>query len=53
MPYVIRKNFNDYSVVNLFNGHVFSKHTTLSRAKKQMEILERINEPNLKFLAYK
>lgn len=41
MPYSIIKHFNDYSVVNPFTGHIYSKHTTFNRAKKQMEILSR------------
>ena len=39
MPYLIVKNFNDYSVVNPISHHIYSKHTTLNRAKKQMEHL--------------
>jgi hypothetical protein len=53
MPYVIQKNFNDYSLVSLFSGKVYSKHKTLSRAKKEMEILKSLHEPNLTFLFYK
>ena len=55
MPYLIVKNFNDYSVINPISQHVYSKHTTLNRAKKQMGILERLNEPNniIKFINYK
>ena len=55
MPYLIVKNFNDYSVVNPISHHIYSKHTTLNRAKKQMGILERLNEPNniIKFINYK
>ena len=55
MPYLIVKNFNDYSVVNPISHHIYSKHTTLNRAKKQMGILQQINEPNniIKFINYK
>jgi hypothetical protein len=37
MPYVITKNFSDYSVINPISGHIYSKHTTFNRAKKQLE----------------
>ena len=37
MPYLVVKNFNDYSVINPTSGHIYSKHTTLNRAKKQLE----------------
>ena len=55
MPYKIVKNFSDYSVINPLTGHKYSKHTTLNRAKKQMEILEKYSEPNqiIKFINYK
>ena len=36
---MIIKNFNDYSVMNMLTGHLYSKHTTFNRAKKQLEIL--------------
>ena len=54
MPYVITKNFSDYSVINPISGHIYSKHTTLNRAKKQLGLLERL-EPNniIKFINYK
>ena len=55
MPYLVVKNFNDYSVINPISGHIYSKHTTLNRAKKQLNILEQYNEPNkiIKFINYK
>ena len=55
MPYMITKNFSDYSVVNPSSGHVYSKHTTFNRAKKQLGILQSVNEPNhiIKFINYK
>jgi len=55
MPYMIIKNFNDYSVVNPISGHIYSKHTSLNRAKKQSGILERLYEPTniIKFINYK
>ena len=45
---VVLKNFNDYSVINLTTGHILSKHTTLNKAKKQMEILKQIEPKFLK-----
>lgn len=42
MPYIVTKHFGDYSVINPFSGHMFSRHTTLNRAKRQMEILQKI-----------
>ncbi len=42
MPYEIIKNFSDYSVMNPLTGHLYSKHTTFNRAKKQMEILSKL-----------
>jgi len=48
MPFVVLKNFNDYSVINLTTGHILSKHTTLNKAKKQMEILKQIEPKFLK-----
>jgi len=47
-PFVVLKNFNDYSVINLTTGHILSKHTTLNKAKKQMEILKQIEPKFLK-----
>lgn len=38
MPYSIIKNFNDYSVVNTLTGHLYSKHTTFNRAKKELDL---------------
>jgi hypothetical protein len=42
MPYIVTKHFGDYSVINPFSGHMFSRHSTLNRAKRQMEILQKI-----------
>lgn len=55
MPYVIIKNFSDYSVINPVSGHIYSKHTTLNRAKKQLSLFESLYEPNhiIKFINYK
>ena len=38
MPYSIIKNFNDYSIIDTSTNHIYSKHTTFNRAKKQMDI---------------
>lgn len=38
---MIVKNFADYSVLNPLTGHLYSKHTTFNRAKKQLEILSK------------
>jgi hypothetical protein len=37
MPYIIVKNFNDYSIVNSLSGHTYSKHNTLNKTKKELE----------------
>jgi hypothetical protein len=47
MPYIITKNFSDYSVINPTSGHIYSKHTTFNRAKKQLAVLTNVDE-NLK-----
>ncbi len=39
MPYMIVKHFNNYSVINPLTHHIYSKHTTLNRAIKQLVIL--------------
>ena len=38
MPYSIIKNFNNYSIVDSSTGHLYSKHITFNRAKKEMDI---------------
>jgi len=50
MPYIIAKNFSDYSVVNPISGHVYSKHTTFNRAKKQLSVLTNVEENLKKYL---
>lgn len=39
MPYSIIKNFNDYSIIDTSTNHIYSKHTTFNRAKKQIYFL--------------
>lgn len=42
MPYVIKKHAHGWSVVNHQTGHIYSKHTTEEKAKKQRKLLEAI-----------
>ena len=46
MPYTIRKlpNQNKYRVKNKETGKIFSHHTTLSNAKKQVRLLESLEK---------
>jgi hypothetical protein len=50
MPYIIAKNFSDYSVVNPISGHIYSKHTTFNRAKKQLAVLTNVDESLKQYL---
>ena len=43
MPYLIIKQGNTYAVKNTHTGQLKSKHTTLTKAKAQIRLLNMIN----------
>ena len=43
MPYIIIKKGNTYAVKNKITGRYMSKHTTLSKAKSQIRLLNNLN----------
>ena len=46
MPYSIVKHGNTYAVKNTHTGQFKSKHTTLTKAKAQVRLLNTINNLN-------
>ena len=47
MPYTIKGSKNNFHVVNTSSGKIFSKGTTLPKAKSQIRLLEGIHYGSL------